>query len=109
MSYFFTSNNSNTFKIWISKQNINFVPTIKNNNNYEFHLSTLNLNEKYVIWHRRFAYFNIYLIKNKLMKKSLQPQCPICSNSKLKINHIGDFVLLFVIDCDILFVVIGIK
>ena len=58
---------------------------INNNNNYKLHLSSLNSNEKYEIWHYRFAHFNIDLVKNKLlMKLSIQPQCSICANSKLK-------------------------
>jgi len=40
-----TSNNSNIFKLWISKEKLNFNPTIIKFN-YELYLSTLNSNNK---------------------------------------------------------------
>jgi len=78
-----TSNNYNTFKL-ISKEKLNFDPSIINNN-YELHLSTLKSSERYNLWHRRFAHFNIDTIKKKLLKTQINhPTCSICANSKLK-------------------------
>jgi len=40
--------------------------------------------DKLNLWHRRFAYFNINSIKNKILKIDINSKCAICSYSKLK-------------------------
>jgi len=78
------SNQSNTFKFWISTQPLNFQNNQHNNNLVEINYTHLKSIDKLNLWHRRFAHFNINSIKNKILKININSKCPICSYSKLK-------------------------
>jgi len=79
------SNNSNTFKIWISTHPLNFTNS-NYDTNYSNELNYIHMKsiDKINLWHRRFAHFNINGIKNKLLKINIHTKCPLCANSKLK-------------------------
>jgi len=79
------SNNSNTFKIWMSTHPLNFTNS-NYDTNYSNELNYIHMKsiDKINLWHRRFAHFNINGIKNKLLKINIHTKCPLCANSKLK-------------------------
>jgi len=77
-----TSNDSNTFKLWILKEPLNFN---NNNQNYnEINYSNLKYHDKISLWHRRLCHYDISHIKNKLLKLNMPNKCPTCMSSKLK-------------------------
>jgi len=78
------SNQSNTFKFWISTQPLNFQNNQHNNNLVEVNYTHLKSIDKLNLWHRRFAHFNINSIKNKILKINMNSKCAICSYSKFK-------------------------
>ena len=77
----FSSNNSGTYIIWTTLNNINF----ENNSTAKcFNLTRINEEDNLFIWHRRLGHFNIDHLKQELIKFKIYESCPICSNAKLR-------------------------
>jgi len=78
------SNQTNTFKFWISTQPLNLSKIDNSDNSIEINYTHLKSIDKINLWHRRLAHFNISNIKNKLLKININTKCPMCISSKLK-------------------------
>jgi len=78
------SNNSNTFKFWLSTQPIDLTHSNQMNSSIEINYTHLKSIDKLNLWHRRFGHFNIDKIKSQLIKININTKCPLCISSKLK-------------------------
>eukprot|EP00833_Pecoramyces_ruminatium_P007340 jgi/Orpsp1_1/1181372/evm.model.c7180000076991.1 len=76
-----SKDNTNTYEIWISSNNINHA---KQTHNVLMECTTKPDDEHLQIWHRRLAHFNIRNIVNNLPNVHINNKCKICSRSKLK-------------------------
>eukprot|EP00833_Pecoramyces_ruminatium_P002608 jgi/Orpsp1_1/1176640/evm.model.c7180000058400.1 len=80
------SNNSNTFRLWITKTQHKFnQPHMELSKDILMvQLSNTESSEFMNLWHRRCAHFQINQIKDKLKGTRIREKCRICAQSKLR-------------------------
>eukprot|EP00833_Pecoramyces_ruminatium_P001026 jgi/Orpsp1_1/1175058/evm.model.c7180000052477.2 len=80
------SNNSNTFRLWITKTQHKFnQPHMELSKDILMvQLSNAESSEFMNLWHRRCAHFQINQIKDKLKGTRIREKCRICVQSKLR-------------------------